>query len=366
MNSQNVYIGTYTSKTASKGIYGFRLDLGTGKLDAGELAGETTNPSFLAAHPNGRFLYAVGEIAEFQGARTGAVSAFAIDPAGKLTLLNQQPSGGAGPCHLIVDSAGKNVLVANYTGGSIEVLPLGPDGRLGAPTCVIVHKDPDAGTSPKPRKPRCHSIHLDASQRFAFVADLGLDRVFFYRFDAAAGTLTPNEPAAVVLAAKAGPRHLAWHPSGRFAYVINELNSTMTALAFDADKGTLREINTLSTLPEGFAGTSDCAEVQVHPSGKFLYGSNRGHDSIAIFAIDERTGQIKPLGHEPTQGKVPRNFGIDPTGQYLLAANQDSNSIVVFRIDAKTGLLRATGQKVEVPAPVCVKFLPVREGKPSN
>ena len=356
-NSLLVYVGTYTApKTESRGIYLFRLDLQAGHLAPSGLAGEAANPSFLAVHPSRKFLYSVGEMAEFRGAKTGAVSAFAIDQSsGKLSLLNQQPSGGTGPCHLVVDASGKNVLVANYSGGSIEVLPIGAEGRLGEPTTVIQHRDPDGG--PAPRRSHAHSINLDAGQQYAFVADLGLDRVFQYRFDPKAGTLVPNESAAVKLADKAGPRHFAWHPSGRFAFVINELNSTVTAFSYDARQGTLREIQTLSTLPQGFKGKSDCAEVQVHPAGKFLYGSNRGHDSIAIFAIDQQTGQLKPVSHEPTGGKTPRNFAIDPTGQYLLAANQDSNTIVVFRLDSQTGLLQATGEKVDVPAPVCVKFV---------
>jgi 6-phosphogluconolactonase len=356
-NDLFVYVGTYTApKTQSKGIYLCRFDPASGRLTSAGVAAEATNPSFLAIHPSRRFLYAVNEEPEFAGRKTGAVGAFAIDwHSGKLSLLNQQPSGGAGPCHLVVDAAGKYVLVANYGGGSIEVLPIGPDGSLGEPTATIQHKDPDPGT--KPRRPRAHSINLDAAQGFAFVADLGLDRVFFYRFEAKAGTLTPNEPSWVKLADKAGPRHFAWHPCGRFAYVINELNSTVTALSYDAGQGTLREIQTLSTLPQDFAGKSACAEIQVHPAGKFLYGSNRGHDSIAIFSVDPRTGRLAPVGDESTRGKTPRNFAIDPTGQYLLAANQDSNTIVVFRVDGQTGLLKATGEKVEVPAPVCVKFV---------
>ncbi len=356
-NNVYVFIGTYTApRSESQGIYLYRFDPETGRLTPQGLAGEAKNPSFLAVHPSGRFLYAVNEVADFAGQKTGAVSAFAIDwPGGKLSLLNQQPSGGDAPCHIIIDAAGKHALVANYSGGSIEVLPIGADGKLGEPGTLIRHKDPEPGA--KPKRSHCHSINLDAAQRFAFVADLGLDRVFFYRFEAATGKLTSNDPAAVALAGKAGPRHFAWHPLGRFAYVINELNSTVTAFSYDAGQGSLRETQTLSTLPEGFAGTNDCAEMQVHPSGKFLYGSNRGHDSIAIFEIDQATGRLKALGYESTQGKTPRNFAIDPTGQYLLAANQDSNTIVVFRIDGQTGLLKATGQKIDVPAPVCVRFV---------
>lgn len=352
-----VYVGTYTtSKTPGKGIYLLRLDTKSGRLTAEGLVAQSTNPSFLAVHPGRRFLYAVNEVAEFGGAPTGAVSAFSIDPTtGGLTPLNQASSGGKGPCYLTLDAAGKCVLVANYTGGSVAVLPIRPDGGLNEPSTVVQHKAP--ADAPK-KRPHAHSIDLDGSQRHALVADLGLDRVFLYRFDPFAGTLAAGEPAFAALPAGSGPRHVAWHPSGRFLYAINELASSMTAFAYDSDRGALQSLRTISTLPEGFAGQSDCAEIQVHPSGRFLYGSNRGHDSIAIFAIDPQSGRLKILGHESTQGKTPRGFGIDPTGTFLLAANQDSGTILVFRIGANTGLLKYTGAAVEVPSPVCVTFLP--------
>jgi 6-phosphogluconolactonase len=303
------------------------------------------------------FIYAIGEVGTFAGGKGGAVSAFSIDAAtGKLTLLNQKSSRGPGPCHVTVDRLGKNALVANYGGGSVACLPIGEDGRLGDATAFIQHK----GSSVNPqrqREPHAHSINLDAANRFAFVADLGLDKVLVYRFDPSAGTLEPNDPPAAVIASGSGPRHFAFHPSGRFAYVINELNSTVTAFAYDAERGTLQTLQTVTTLPEGFDGKSFPAEVQVHPSGKFLYGSNRGHDSIACFAIDAATGRLTPIGHEPTQGKNPRNFGIDPTGAYLLAANQDGDNVVAFRIDPATGKLSPTGQSIRVPMPVCVKFM---------
>jgi len=349
----NVYVGTYTKKTESKGIYLLKFDLKEGKLSEGVPAGEIENPSFLAVHPKRKLLYAVGEVS----AKTGIVSAFAIDAlTGKLTLLNQQSSGGAGPCHLSIDKEGKNVLVANYSGGSVAVLPIGPEGKLAEPSCVIVHKDTE--NSAKPREAHCHSINLDSSGKYAFVADLGLDRIFSYRYNGEKGVLTPNEPKSLILEAKSGPRHFARHPSGRFAYIINELNSTMTAVTLNEEKGILRELQTLSTLPEGFTGKSYCAEVQVHPSGKFLYGSNRGHDSIVIFSIEEITGRLNISGFESTQGSGPRNFCIDPTGQYLLAANQKSDNLVIFRIDQVTGLLKSIGQKIKIPSPVCIKFLP--------
>jgi 6-phosphogluconolactonase len=350
--SLRVYVGTYT-RGQSEGIYLCRLDLATGRLDGLTLAGETVNPSFLALHPTGRFLYAVGEIANFGGERTGAVNAFRIDPqTGLLTLLNQQPSAGTGPCHVIVDRGGQNVLVANYGSGSAACLPIGEDGRLGEPSSSVQHE----GSSVDPRRqrgPHAHAIELDPAGRYAFVPDLGLDQVVIYRF-AAAGRLTPNDPPWAAVAPGSGPRHLAFHPGGRFAYVINELASTVTAFRYHADRGALETIETVTTLPEGFEGKNTTAEIFVHPSGRFVYGSNRGHDSIAVFAVDDATGGLRPVGHESTRGETPRNFAIDPTGRYLLAANQATDDVVVFRIDPATGALRPTGHSLEVPTPVCL------------
>jgi len=359
MGKLRVYVGTYTWKE-SKGIYLMELDLATGKLSAPELAAEATNPTFLAIHPSKRFLYAVGEIGSFKGKSSGSVSAFAIAPGtGKLTPLNSQRSGGAGPCHVTVDKEGKNLLVANYSGGSVAILPIAADGSLEEPSCTIQHQ----GKGHDPRRqegPHAHSINLDPAGRFAFAADLGLDKLLIYRFDAAKGALTPNDPPSASVAPGAGPRHFAFHPNGRFAYVINEMGMTVTAFAYDAERGALRELQTVRTLPEGRETTpaDSTAEVVVHPSGKFLYGSNRGHDSIAIFAVDAETGKLTPAGHEPTQGKNPRNFAIEPAGAWLLAANQNSASVVVFRIDPKSGALTPAGVKADIPAPVCVRYLP--------
>ncbi|HEY8506629.1 MAG TPA: lactonase family protein, partial [Gemmataceae bacterium] len=333
-----VYIGTYTGGD-SKGIYLLELDAATGKLTEKGLAGEAVNPSFLAIHPNRRFLYAVGEVNQLGGKRTGGVSAFAIDPgSGKLKLLNQQPSRGAGPCHIVTDHRGTNVLVANYGGGSVACLPVRDSGEVGEATAFVQHE----GSSVNKRRqegPHAHSINLDAAGRFAFVADLGLDKVLIYRFDPAKGTLTPNDPPSAQVEPGSGPRHFAFHPSGKFAYLINELTSTVTAFTYDAQSGALKPVQTISTLPEDFKGSNTTAEVQVHPSGKFVYGSNRGHDSIAMFAVDEKTGRLTFLGCEPTRGKTPRNFGIDPSGRILLAANQDSGNVVAFKIDAESGRL---------------------------
>jgi 6-phosphogluconolactonase len=355
-----VFVGTYTGGP-SKGIYRLELDLASGQLTNRALAAEVTSPSFLALHPNHRFLYAVNEVEDFEGKKTGAVSAFSIDPkSGDLTLLNQQSSGGSGPCHLVVDREGKHVLAANYGGGSVCALAIEADGRLGKQTTFVQHQ----GSSINPerqKEPHAHSINLDAANHFAFAADLGLDKILVYRYDATQGTLTPNEPPSAALTGGAGPRHFAFHPNGRYAYAINELHSTVTAFSYDAERGVLKSLQTLSALPKEFTGKSWTAEVQVHPSGKFLYGSNRGHNSIAVFAIDQETGELTPVGHATHQIKTPRNFGMDPTGTYLIVANQDSNTLVVFRINSKTGELTPTGTVVEVPMPVCVKFLPQKQ-----
>jgi 6-phosphogluconolactonase len=360
-----VYVGTYTGGAGaekSQGIYVLDLDLSSGKLGGPRLAGLAIDPSFLAIHPNRKLLYAVSERSEVEGRNGGAVLGFSIDPeTGKLELLNQQSSRGAGPCHLIVDRAGRNVLVANYGSGSVACLPIDGDGRLREASSFIQHQG--LGNDPARQEgPHAHSINLDAAGRFAITADLGLDKVFVYRFDGAAGTLMANDPPFAKVAPASGPRHFAFHPDGRFGYVINEMANTVTGFAYDAGAGSLHEIQTISTLPEGFRGTSHTAEIQVHPSGKFLYGSNRGHDSIAIYAIDAQTGKLAPVGIEPTQGKNPRNFAVDPTGAYLLAENGDSGTIVVFRIDPRTGALRPTGQTVRVPKPVCIKMIPKPAG----
>ena len=353
-NDIAVYFGTYTGPK-SKGIYLSRLDLASGKLSAPTLAGETEQPSFLALHPNRRFLYAVNETGS--GRRgMGKVTAFAVGADGKLTLLNQQPSRGTEPCHLVIDRAGKHLLLANYGSGSVAAFPISPDGRLSESTAFVQHSGSSANPQ-RQKEPHAHSINLDAANRFAVVADLGLDKVLVYRFDGAKGTLSPNKPPSTSVKAGSGPRHFAFHPNGRNAYVINEIASTVTAFQYDAGQGVLKEVQTLSTLPKDYKGDSSTAEVQVHSSGKFLYGSNRGHDSIVVFAI-EANGTLRYIENTATGGKTPRNFGISPDGRYLLAANQDSANVVVFRIDPQSGRLTSTGNTLEVPSPVCVKFLP--------
>jgi 6-phosphogluconolactonase len=355
-----VFIGTYTDGK-SKGIYRAELDVKTGKLSTPVVAAELRSPSFLAIHPNRHFLYAVNESDEVGASKSGQVSALALDPkTGELKLLNQQSAGGNGPCHIVVDKDGKNALVANYGGGSAGVLPIGPDGKLEKMSGFEQHKGSSVNKK-RQEAPHAHSINLDPSNRYAYVADLGLDKVMVYRFDAGLGTLTPNDPPYAAVKPGAGPRHFAFHPSGSFAYVINELDSTITAFHFNLKTGSLSTIETVSTLPAGYKGNTTTAEVVVHPSGKFLYGSNRGHDSIAAFTIDQETGKLTFVGHQNENIKTPRNFAVDPTGTYAIVANQGSGSMVVFRVNQKTGALETTGNVVQVPAPVCVRMVAIEK-----
>jgi len=351
-----VYVGTYTG-AKSKGIYAFRFHPASGRVTPAGLMAETPNPSFLAVHPTGKYVYAVSEIEDYSGQKSGAVTAFAADAkTGRLTLLNTVPSRGPGPCHLAVEKSGRTLLVANYSGGSVAALPIRPDGSLAEAATFIQHR----GSSVNLRRqegPHAHSINPSPDNRYAVAADLGLDKVLIYRLDAARSLLSSHEPGFVQVKPGAGPRHFAFHPSGKYGYVINELHSTITAFAYDGRRGALTELQTVTTLPAGFTGENSTAEVVVHPSGRFLYGSNRGHDSIAVFAIDPAKGTLTPTGQPSTQGSTPRNFAIDPTGGWLFAANQGSDNIVVFRIDPKSGGLTATSQKLQAGSPVCVRFL---------
>jgi len=350
-----VYFGTYTS-AKSKGIYAFRMN-DEGKFTPIGLVGETTNPTYLAVHPNGMVLYSIGEISKFAGKKAGSVSAFAIDTSsGKLTALNQQSSGGDGPCHIDVDRKGKCVVVANYGGGSVEALPLNKDGSLGEPGTFIQHEWKSVNKS-RQEGPHGHCILIDPTQKFAVACDLGLDKVLVYKIDETKATLTPNDPPFATIAPGSGPRHIAFHPNGKFAYVISEMLCTMTAFEWNGARGTLKEIQTISTLPGEVEKGFITAEVYVHPSGKFVYGSNRGHNSIVVYACDANTGKLTLVEHQDTQGKTPRHFAIDPSGKFLLAENQDSGSVVEFRIDPKSGKLTPTGEKFEVASPVCAVFV---------
>ena len=352
-----VYVGTYTDGT-SRGIYRFTFDPATGSTSEPVLAVEAQSPSFLALHPSGRFLYAVGEVDRFQGAKTGVVSAFAVDPrSGDLKLLNQQPSEGTGPTHLVVDKAGRNVLVANYGGGNVVVLPIAPDGTLKPVSSNQGHKGsgPDKG---RQEKPHAHGIYLDAAERFALAPDLGADRIFVYRFDGAKGTLEPH--GAGIPEPGSGPRHLAFHPNGKSVYVINELTSTITVFSWDAEKGVLTAVQTISCLPAGFSGKSWTAEVAVSPDGRFVYGSNRGADSLAVFAVDAATGKLTVKGHVPVGGKNPRHFTIDPAGRFILAGHQGSGTIGVLRLDGATGMPSLVGTPVKIDRAVCLLPFPSR------
>ena len=345
-----VYVGTYTNK-ASKGIYVIELDPKSGSLTQPRLAAETPGPSFLALHPNHKFLYAVNEVDNFQGQKTGSVSAFAINSDGTLKALNQQSSGGPGPCHLDVDAAGRNVIVANYAGGSVAVLPLDKDGTLRPPAQVLQHEGSSVNRQ-RQEGPHAHcAVLVPASM--AVVADLGLDKTFVYEYDREKSALREHQVAQSPPGS--GPRHAALHPTGKWLYVNNEMTSTVSVFSFS--KGAPQEIQNLSTLPQPTRGNST-AEIAVHPTGKFVYVSNRGHDSIAIFKVDSGTGKLTAAGHQSTQGKTPRNFAIAPGGQFLLAANQGTDNVVVFKIDPETGALTPTGAAANVPTPVCVTFVP--------
>jgi 6-phosphogluconolactonase len=356
-----VYFGTYTGKK-SKGVYVARFNTATGKLGDVDLAAETPSPSFLAIHPNQKFLYAANEVSQYEGKPTGSITAFSIDhKSGRLTQLDQESSAGLGPCHLVVDGRGKAVLVANYGGGSVAALPIGKDGMLSPFTAFIQHTGSSVNAS-RQMEPHAHSINVDPKNRFAVAADLGLDKLLVYRFNAGAGTLVPNTPPFALVRPGSGPRHFAFHPNGKLGYVINEITCTVTAFRYDSTKGQLFEDQTVSTLPkdEAMKPEFSTAEIRVHPNGKFLYGSNRGHDTIAVFRIDAASGKLTLIDNTPTGGRTPRNFNIDPTGNFLLAANQGTDSVVAFSIDSTTGRLSPTGQRLEVGSPVCVRFVSVR------
>lgn len=349
-----LYVGTYTAGK-SEGVYLYRLNLSSGELKHVANTRGVVNPSFLALAPSRRYLYAVNEVGEFAGKKSGAVSAFAVDQrTGELRLLNQQPSLGADPCYVEVDAGGKFVLIANYTGGNVTVLPVERDGSLGAATDMQQNRG-SSKNQERQEGPHAHCIVLDPTNRFAYSCDLGTDKIMIFRFDALNGKLLPGAPPWVQVNPGAGPRHLAFHPGGRYVFVLNELHSTVTAFARDPGKGSLKELRTLTTLPKDFMEANTSADIHVSPDGRFVYCSNRGHDSVAIFAIDPRGG-LATVGHESTRGMTPRNFAIDPSGAFLLVANQKSDNIVVFRRDQNTGRLNWTGHLAQVPSPVCLKF----------
>ncbi|MGI9148016.1 MAG: lactonase family protein [Chloroflexota bacterium] len=347
-----VYVGTYTRSGRSEGIQVFQQDPHSGKLTLLHATAEV-DPSFLTFDPGRRFLFAVSE---GMGRDGGGVASFKIEgQSGRLTPLSHQPSLGGEPCHLSCDPTGRWIVVANHEHGSVAVLPVDTDGRLQPPTDLRQHEG--SGPGPTQTGPHAHCATFDLSGRHLLVADKGIDRIMLYQLDADTGKLMPNEPAFAPLHAGAAPRHVAFHPRGRYAYVNGEADMTITAFSYDDQRGALEELQVLSTLPED-ATRDKCstAEIGVEPSGRFVYVSNRGDDSIAIFGIDEATGRLTPAGHVPTQGRTPRNFSIDPTGTFLYAANQNSDTIVHFRIDHQDGQLVPTGDVTPVGAPVCILF----------
>lgn len=351
-----VYVGTYTEH-GSKGIYAYRFDTKTGKATALGLAAESNQPSFLAADAGGHFLYAVNETDTYDGQATGSVSAFAIDSvSGKLSLLNQSSSRAPGPAHIALDRAGKYAFVSNYNTGSVAVFSLLPDGRLGNTTAFVQHHGSGADKE-RQEQPHAHAVAMSSDNRFAVVADLGIDQVLAYPFESAEGTLG-QDPRIAKTRAGAGPRHLVFNSKGTLLYVVNELQSSVTTYAYDAGSGSLRELSTISTLPAGYSGEASAAEIALHPSGKFLYASNRGPDNIAVFSINAG-GSLTHVEFVSVDGRTPRNFAIDPTGSWLLAGDQGSDKVVVFRINRKTGRLTSTGQVLQISSPACITFVPL-------
>jgi 6-phosphogluconolactonase len=349
-NKYFVYLGTY-----SDAIHGYRFDAATGKLDALGAVGKVVNPSFLATDPHDRFLYAVSEV---EGKANGGVSAFAIDRKnGSLKFLNSESSAGVAPCHLAVDKSAKMLVVANYGSGGVSAFPLEHDGRLGAISSLM---EAHGSSVDRERQdgPHAHEVVVSADNRFVYVPDLGLDQVRIYRLDPSHAKLAANDPASIKQNPGSGPRHMAFSPSGKFAYVLGELKSAITVFSHDASTGNLTAIQTIPTVPAGYSGENAPAEIEVDKAGKFVYASNRGHDSIAVFAIDEQSGKLKEVQIAPAQGKEPRGMQIDPTGRFLFVGNQKSNQFVIFRIDPKTGQLTFTGQAIDAPTPVAFQFVP--------
>ena len=345
------YVGSTGKPPETQGIYRFTLDLDSGKLSAPQMVADAKRASWLTIHPNGEVLYTTAE------GQPGAAAAYAINEDGTLKLLNQQSTGGAGPTHLWVDGAGKNLLVANYSGGSIACIAIKEDGSLGEQTAFVQHTGSSVNAQ-RQKEPHAHGIYVDAEDKFVYVPDLGIDKVMIYKLDSEKGKLTPNEPAFGAVEPGGGPRHFALHPAGGFAYVNTEMGNTIEVFKHDAEAGALEPLQSIPTLPVDFTGSNTTAEIFVHPNGRFVYVSNRGHDSIAVFAVEGSTGKLRLVNHTPTGGKMPRNFGIDPTGKWLIASNQSSDDLFVFRIDPASGKLTATGDSAKLPGPMSVLFPP--------
>ena len=362
---QLVLVGTYTQAFESgvlqmlggkaKGIYSFLLDMGTGVLEVEKLAPGIVNPSYLTLNTSLNRLYAVNERKEYEGQASGSVSAFAFDPKTReLQLLNIRPTRGTDPCHVVLNPQNTHVYVSNYGSGSVCIFPILEDGALGEASQLIQHEGASVNKA-RQSGPHAHSLFFDNSGRFAFVQDLGIDRLMAYQADAVSGALKAAPAPYYQASPGTGPRHCAFHPNGKYLYVIYELSAGIDTLAYNEADASLSHLQTISTIPADFFGHNGCADIRITPDGRFLYGSNRGHDSFAIYSIDPGTGLLSLEGIQGSGGKTPRSFYIDPSGAYLLAANQDSDNIVVFRIDSVTGRLRKVSEQA-VPGPVCVKM----------
>ncbi len=356
MNDTFVFVGTYAPSDAPS-IYTCRWSPAQGSLDIADTTDGVENPSFLTIDKDGQHLYSVCETASLGGTPGGGAAAFRIHrETGSLSLLNMQSSKGPGSCHVTLDRTGRFLVVSNYGGGSVAVLPVQDDGTLAAASSFVQHE----GAGPNPDRqegPHAHSAICDPVKDRLFVSDLGLDKVLIYELDTAAGKVTPNDPPYAETHPGAGPRHFVLDNSGSHAYGINELDSTITVYDYDRDSGRLAPTQTVSTLPENFDGHNQSSDIHLHPSGRFLYGANRGHDSIAVFAVDAKNGRLTATAHESTRGHWPRNFAVDPSGAYLLAANERSGTIHSFAVDRDSGQLEHMGQACAIPKPVCIQFL---------
>jgi 6-phosphogluconolactonase len=358
LSAQIMYVGTYTApQSSSKGIYAYRFDAKTGKMAPLGLVAETPNPTFLAVHPNGKFLYAINEINEFQGKKAGSVSAYSIDKAtGKLTPLNTVSSASPGPCHVVVDATGKAVLVANYAGGSFASFPVQADGKLGEAASFIQ----ETGSGPdksRQQQPHGHSVVLTKNNKFVLGGDLGTDKVMIFKLDPATAKITPNTPPSAPVKPGSGPRHLAIAPDQKHVYVLSEMASTVTTFDFNPNTGEMKEIGAISTLPDDFKGQSTTAEIMIDAKGQYVYASNRGHDSITVFAVDPKTALLTRIQTVSSGGSIPRAFVLDPSGNYIVAGNQKTDNIQVLKIDHATGKLTPVGDKVSVGAPVTFAFI---------